>query len=69
MENTPNFSEEFYALVRQKDLNDANRRILKETDWKVIRELERLYLSGTNLNLEREKLREEIQEVDWNSLG
>lgn len=30
---------------------------LMSTDWKVIRELERKYLAGTDLNLEREQLR------------
>lgn len=68
MEDIPQFSEEFYELAKQKDLNDANRRVLQETDWKVIRELERLYLSGTDLNIEREKLRAEVQDVNWSTL-
>ena len=34
---------------------------LNSTDWKVIRELERLMLAGTELNAEREALREAVK--------
>ena len=37
--------------------SNVAKRSLSEGDWKVIRELERLYLSGTDLNVEREALR------------
>lgn len=43
----------------QSNINAINT--LNSTDWKVIRELERLMLAGTELNLEREKLRESVQ--------
>lgn len=42
--------------------NARARKLLNEGDWKVIRELERLYLSGTDLNTEREALRSSITE-------
>ena len=35
-------------------------QILNSTDWKVIRELERLMLAGTELNAEREALRASV---------
>ena len=41
-------------------LNAEARAKLDSLDWKVIRELERLMLAGTDLNLEREELRESI---------
>lgn len=44
--------------IAQSNVNAINT--LNSTDWKVIRELERLMLGGTNLNLEREALRESI---------
>lgn len=40
------------------------KRSLSEGDWKVIRELERLYLSGTDLNVEREALRNSVTHED-----
>lgn len=44
--------------ISQSNVNAINT--LNSTDWKVIRELERLMLGGTKLNLEREALRESI---------
>ena len=41
-------------------LNAEARAMLNNLDWKVIRELERLMLTGTDLNLEREELRASI---------
>jgi len=47
---------------QQAETNYSARDSLQKGDWKVIRELERLYLSGTNLNTEREALRNSIVE-------
>ena len=44
----------------QEQANAEARAKLNGLDWKVIRELERLMLSGTDLNLEREELRASI---------
>lgn len=44
--------------IAQLNINAINT--LNSTDWKVIRELERKLLAGTDLNLEREALRESI---------
>lgn len=44
----------------QEQLNAEARAKLDGLDWKVIRELERLMLAGTDLNLEREELRVSI---------
>lgn len=44
----------------QEQVNAEARAKLGSLDWKVIRELERLMLSGTDLNLEREELRASI---------
>ena len=44
----------------QAQANTEALNLLNSTDWKVIRELERLMLIGTDLNLEREALRESI---------
>ena len=44
----------------QEQLNAEARAKLNSLDWKVIRELERLMLTGTDLNLEREALRVSI---------
>ena len=44
----------------QAQANAEARAKLNGLDWKVIRELERLMLAGTDLNLEREELRESI---------
>lgn len=50
-------SDEYYA---QQQTNADARQQLADLDWKVIRELERLYLSGTDLNAEREALRQSV---------
>ena len=58
-------SDEYYA---QEQTNVEARQKLAELDWKVIRELERLYLTGTDLNAEREALRQSvIDQPDSNS--
>ena len=44
----------------QAQANAEAITLLNSSDWKVIRELERLMLGGTELNLEREALRESI---------
>ena len=44
----------------QEKANAEARAKLGSLDWKVIRELERLMLAGTDLNLEREALRVSI---------
>lgn len=44
----------------QEQANAEARAKLNSLDWKVIRELERLMLAGTDLNLEREALRVSI---------
>ena len=44
----------------QEQANAEARAKLNGLDWKVIRELERLMLAGTDLNLEREELRVSI---------
>ena len=51
--------EEIEAEI-QEQANAEARAKLNGLDWKVIRELERLMLTGTDLNLEREELRESI---------
>lgn len=48
--------------LSQDNTNIRAREELNKSDWKVIRELERLYLSGTDLNTEREALRDSIIE-------
>lgn len=53
-------SEEELASQLQEQANAEARAKLNELDWKVIRELERLMLTGTDLNLAREELRESI---------
>jgi len=57
----PTYSEETY---NQLEANDSNLVALQKSDWKVIRELERLYLQGTDLNTEREAYRAAIAEVE-----
>lgn len=47
---------------QQANTNYSAKDALQKGDWKVIRELERLYLSGTALNTEREALRNSIVE-------
>lgn len=49
--------KEELAAQLQEQANAEARAKLGSLDWKVIRELERLMLSGTDLNLEREALR------------
>ena len=44
----------------QEQVNAQARAKLGSLDWKVIRELERLMLTGTDLNVEREALRVSI---------
>ena len=53
-------SEEELAAQLQEQVNAEARAMLNGFDWKVIRELERLMLAGTDLNLEREELRASI---------
>lgn len=59
-EATNELSEEELAEQLQSKANAEARSLLDSSDWKVIRELERLLLSGTELNLERESIRESI---------
>ena len=50
--------------IESGQLAQANAEAIKtlnSTDWKVIRELERLMLAGTELNTEREALREAVK--------
>lgn len=50
--------------IEAEQLSESNaeaRAKLNELDWKVIRELERLMLAGTELNAEREALREAVK--------
>lgn len=54
-------SDEEIKQQEQANLNQESLNSLSSTDWKVIRELERLYLKGTDLNIERELLRESIK--------
>lgn len=51
------YSSEIYE---QLEANAENLQALQKSDWKVIRELERLYLQGTDLNIEREAHRSAI---------
>ena len=51
--------EEIEAQL-QEQANAEARAMLNGLDWKVIRELERLMLTGTDLNLEREELRASV---------
>ena len=53
-------SEEELASQLQEQANAEARAKLGSLDWRVIRELERLMLTGTDLNLEREALRVSI---------
>lgn len=54
------FTAEELADQLQEQANEEARAKLNSLDWKVIRELERLMLTGTDLNLEREALRVSI---------
>ena len=53
-------SEEELEAQLQEQVNAEARAKLNSLDWRVIRELERLMLAGTDLNLEREALRASI---------
>ena len=53
-------SDSEIAEQLQAQANAEARAKLANLDWKVIRELERLMLAGTELNLEREALRESV---------
>lgn len=57
----PRYSEEIYDQI---EINGKNLKLLARSDWKVIRELERLYLQGTDLNLEREAYRSSVISVE-----
>lgn len=53
--NPPKTEEQIQIEKSQEALT-----LLNSTDWKVIRELERMLLAGTELNLSREALRSEV---------
>lgn len=53
----PELTEEELTQQLQAQANMEAISSLNSSDWKVIRELERLLLTGTQLNLEREALR------------
>lgn len=59
-EATDELSDSEIAEQLQAKDNTEALNLLNSTDWKVIRELERKLLAGTELNLEREALRESI---------
>lgn len=61
VEETIKINEEEIETERIAQLNINAINTLNSTDWKVIRELERKLLAGTELNLEREKLRESVK--------
>lgn len=52
--------QEIIADIERQSQNNQARSDLSRLDWKVIRELERLYLAGTDLNVEREALRNKV---------
>lgn len=60
VEEVIEINEEAVESERITQLNTNAINTLNSTDWKVIRELERKLLAGTDLNLEREALRESI---------
>lgn len=60
VEEVIEINEEAIESERITQLNTNAINTLNSTDWKVIRELERKLLAGTELNLEREALRESI---------
>ena len=60
VEETIIINEEEIESERIAQLNINAINTLNSTDWKVIIELERKVLAGTDLNLEREALRESI---------
>jgi hypothetical protein len=55
-------NEEEIKEIKQEQLNLKSKSELKEEDWIVIRELERLYLKDTTINIKRENLRNQIIE-------
>ena len=59
----PEFTPEEIAQQEQETVNSEARQSLASSDWQVIRELERLYLSGSELNTTREVLRASVGEV------
>ena len=59
----PEFTPEEIAKQEQETVNSEARQSLASSDWQVIRELERLYLSGSELNIEREALRASVEGV------
>lgn len=61
IEDVPSYSQE---TMDQLESNGESKKALDQSDWKVIRELERLYLQGTDLNVEREAYRSAIAEVE-----
>ena len=56
----PEFTEEEIEAKKLAQASAEAIQTLNSTDWQVIRALERLMLAGTDLNLEREELRESI---------
>lgn len=61
VEEVIEIDEETIEAERIAQLNINAIKTLNSTDWKVIRELERLMLAGTELNAEREALREVVK--------
>ena len=61
--NTPEleFTDEELAKQLLDKTNSIARAELQQGDWKVLRELERLFLKDTELNSIREALRAEVQ--------
>ena len=57
----PEFTDEELEAKLQEQVNAEAKTKLNSLDWKVIRELERLMLAGTELNAEREALREAVK--------
>jgi hypothetical protein len=51
------YAEEWY---NQQETNASALQGLTTTDWKVIRELEKLYLAGTDLHTERQTWRDSV---------
>ena len=50
------------AIEAQQNINYQARQSLFNSDWKVIRELERLFLKNSELNKQREALRDSVIE-------
>ncbi len=53
-------SHGIFLTQAMADIDLPSKIELDKTDWTVIRELERKFLSGTELNIKREQLRSEI---------